>query len=135
MKLNLLQGWIHYERVCCDNVLLYFVIIIEPFTVIAVLLFCRAKWHTLVKYDVMPIVAFTSFTGNYLLTKTLSKHINLPCKRAVLQLSWRGLYCIWYYFHLTNLFNMVWRGSCPDTLNMDPMVFPVHFFSSDGMCS
>lgn len=45
------------------------------------------------------------------------------------------LIIIRYYLNLTSLFNMVWRGSCPDTLNMDPMVFPVHFFSSEGIIS
>lgn len=45
------------------------------------------------KWDVMSISLFTSFY-TYLPTKTLAKWINLPCKGAVPQLSWRGLLII-----------------------------------------
>lgn len=46
---------------------------------------CRAKLHSLVKYDITSIVSFTSF--NYLLTKASAEYINLSGKRAVLSMN------------------------------------------------
>lgn len=50
----------------------------------------QGKITFFMKWDVTSIFLFTSFY-TYLPTKTLAKWINLPCKGAVPQLSWRGL--------------------------------------------
>lgn len=63
---------------------------IKPFTVTAVLLICRAKWHRLAKYDLKPII-YVIHSFNHLPTKTLLKFIICSSKGAVPQLLRKGL--------------------------------------------